>query len=244
MNLIAEDFSTRSLLAGERYKAKIAFVSPHTRRNSFEDEPKCFLGVSLENRNFTPNRFHSMVEWAARRFEKCSILIGDHIHRITLQSTRDMPEEDARREAVRLGDAFMEESRLIVDAYRHATDFQYITCSEIQASTECKDFYSSLRNYFLEHSGFRDSVEKFGRNYHRHNCEKLSEEQQRHRLDFSSRYFLEEFSVFACLVRKGFKVMAYPGAFSTLAEIAAGDFPGMLDELQKLTVVSLQLKRR
>ena len=66
MNLIAEDFSTRSLLAGERYKAKIAFVSPHTRRNSFEDEPKCFLGVSLENRNFTPNRFHSMVEWAAR----------------------------------------------------------------------------------------------------------------------------------------------------------------------------------
>ncbi|MCS7636084.1 hypothetical protein N0390_26295, partial [Pseudomonas aeruginosa] len=46
------------------------------------------------------------------------------------------------------------------------------------------------------------------------------------------------------LVRKGFKVMAYPGAFSTLAEIAAGDFPGMLDELQKLTVVSLQLKRR
>ncbi|VEE49298.1 tRNA-dependent cyclodipeptide synthase [Pseudomonas fluorescens] len=182
MNLIAEDFSTRSLLAGERYKAKIAFVSPHTRRNSFEDEPKCFLGVSLENRNFTPNRFHSMVEWAARRFEKCSILIGDHIHRITLQSTRDMPEEDARREAVRLGDAFMEESRLIVDAYRHATDFQYITCSEIQASTECKDFYSSLRNYFLEHSGFRDSVEKFGRNYHRHNWEKLSEEQQRHRL--------------------------------------------------------------
>ncbi|HHN0681397.1 TPA: hypothetical protein ACRMGX_005112, partial [Pseudomonas aeruginosa] len=80
--------------------------------------------------------------------------------------------------------------------------------------------------------------------YHRHNWEKLSEEQQRHRLDFSSRYFLEEFSVFACLVRKGFKVMAYPGAFSTLAEIAAGDFPGMLDELQKLTVVSLQLKRR
>ncbi|MGC8385106.1 tRNA-dependent cyclodipeptide synthase [Pseudomonas aeruginosa] len=109
-------------------------------------------GRQPENRNFTPNRFHSMVEWAARRFEKCSILIGDHIHRITLQSTRDMPEEDARREAVRLGDAFMEESRLIVDAYRHATDFQYITCSEIQASTECKDFYSSLRNYFLEHS--------------------------------------------------------------------------------------------
>ena len=64
-------------------------------------------------------------------------------------------------------------SRLIVDAYRHATDFQYITCSDIQASTECKDFYSSLRNYFLEHSGFRDSVEKFGRNYHRHNWEKL-----------------------------------------------------------------------
>lgn len=245
MNQIAEElFDVRSPLMGERYKAKIAFVSPQSRRNSFESEPRCFLGISLENRNFTPNRFHSIVEWAARRFEHCGILIGDHIHRITLQSTRNMPEDAARDEALRLGREFMEKSTVMLDAYRHDTNFQYITCSEIQSSAECKQLYSRLCDFFLEHADFRESVEKFGRNYHRHEWDNLSEAQQKQRLEFSSQYFLEEFSVFACLVRKGFKVMAYPGAFSTLAEIAAGDFPGVLEELQQLTVVSLQLKRR
>ncbi|MDO7925195.1 tRNA-dependent cyclodipeptide synthase [Pseudomonas sp. KFB-139] len=244
VDLLSEDIGSLKFLSGERYKAKIAFVSPHARRNSFEQESQCFIGVSLENRNFTPTRFQSMVEWAARRFEKCGILIGDHIHRLTLQSTRNMSAETARSEALKLGSEFMEESQIILDAYRHCTDFHYLTCSDIQGSTEYENFYSLLKAFFLEHPGFRESVETFGRNYHRHQWSQLSEEQQRECLEFSSQYFLEEFSVFACLVRKGFRVMAYPGAFSTLAEIAAGDFPGVLDELKELTVVSLQLKRR
>ena len=58
----------------------------------------------------------------------------------------------------------------------------------------------------------------------------------------SSQYFLEEFAVFACLQRRGTKVMVYPGSFSTLAEIANGDHAAAPHELKDLTVVSLCLR--
>ncbi|MFK0271635.1 tRNA-dependent cyclodipeptide synthase [Pseudomonas asiatica] len=236
--------STQKQNLGERYKAKISFVSPHTNRNNFEQEPQCFLGVSLENRNFTPNRFDAMLEWASRRFEKCLILVGDHIHRITLQSTRSMPEAMASQEALRLGRVFMQESQPTLDAHCHCTDFQFITCLEIQKSKEWLNIYTLLNEYFLQNSHFRESVEKFGRNYHRHNWHSLTDEQRKLRLDFSCQYFLEEFAVFAYLLKRGVKTMVYPGAFSTLSEIANGLYPNVPGELQKLTVVSLQLKRR
>jgi hypothetical protein len=60
----------------------------------------------------------------------------------------------------------------------------------------------------------------------------------------SSRYFLEEFAIFACLQQQGIPVMVYPGSFSTLSEIARGEHPGAPKELQSLVVVSLHLKGR
>jgi tRNA-dependent cyclodipeptide synthase len=241
---IAEDTDATTLLASERYKAKVAFVSPLSKRHDFEKESTCFLGVSLENRNFTKKRFHAIVEWAARRFDTCIVLVGDHIHRLTLQSLGSLTEDVARSRAEALGRDFMRENSCTIDAYRHLSDFSYVTCTQIQASNEYAQFHAGLQDYFRSHSAFRESVEGFGRNYHRHLWERLPEQERKRRLGLSCAYFLEEFAVFACLAKRGCKVMAYPGAFSTLAEICAGQFPGILKELQQLIVVSLQLKRR
>jgi tRNA-dependent cyclodipeptide synthase len=85
---LAVDSSPPVEIPTTRYRTKIDFVSPQNRRDTFELEYECFLGVSLENRNFEPARFHSLLEWVSRRFSKCKILIGDSIHRLTLESSR------------------------------------------------------------------------------------------------------------------------------------------------------------
>ncbi|WP_207631944.1 tRNA-dependent cyclodipeptide synthase [Photorhabdus sp. RW14-46] len=108
-----DNYNINSFLRNNQYRAKIAFVSPQSRRNTFKSETECFLGVSLENRNFQSNRFHTLVKWASQRFSICKILIGDSIHRITLETTKGFSQEDALSLAIQIGQDFMQENQYI-----------------------------------------------------------------------------------------------------------------------------------
>jgi len=94
------DSSPPGEISSTGYRAKVDFVSPQNRRDTFELEYECFLGVSLGNRNFEPVRFHSLLEWVSRRFSKCKILVGDSIHRLTLESCSGMSAHEAHDRAL------------------------------------------------------------------------------------------------------------------------------------------------
>jgi len=241
---IVIEASTESSTSATRYRARIDFVSPQNRRDNFELEQQCFLGVSLENRNFEPARFRSLLEWVSNRFPKCMILVGDSIHRLTLESRVCVPPHEAQKMALRLGQDFIDENRNVIASFRSTTHFEFVTCHELQQTHEYEAHHRLISEYFLRSPAFRESVESFGLRYHRSDWDRLSESDRRHRLNNSSRYFIEEFAIFACLVERGIKVMVYPGSFSTLAEIADHQFPGVSDELESLCVVSLNFKRR
>lgn len=238
------DSSTPGKISATRYRAKVDFVSPQSRRDTLELENECFLGVSLGNRNFEPARFHSLLEWVSRRFSKCKILIGDSIHRLTLESCSRIPVEEAHDRARGLGRDFMEENRALIAGYQSITRFEFITCHEIQQTPEYHAHHRAITDYFRHSPAFRGSVESFGLRYHRNNWDMLSEEEREYRLNNSSSYFIEEFAIFSCLVNRGITVMVYPGSFSTLAEIADNKFPGVSNELESLCVVSLHFKKR
>jgi len=227
-----------------RYRAKIDFVSPQSRRTAFQLEQECFLGVSLENRNFEPARFRSMLDWISRRFSKCKVLVGDSIHRLTLESCSDTSAQDARERALQLGRDFIEKNRDIIAGFQSLTRFQFLTCHQIQQTPEYSAHHDAIDNYFQRSMTFRESIERFGLRYHRDNWSRLSEAEREYRLTNSSRYFIEEFAIFACLVNQGITAMVYPGSFSTLAEIADNKFPGVSKELESLCVISLHLKKR
>ncbi|QYG08889.1 tRNA-dependent cyclodipeptide synthase [Janthinobacterium sp. PAMC25594] len=227
-----------------RYRAQVAFVSPPSRRSSFESETECFLGVSLENRNFEPARFHALLEWIARRFAKCKILIGDSIHRITLETKLGLLAEVALPAALKSGREFIDEHRSLVESYRGTTEFEFVTCQDIQKTSAYAQYSRHIRDYFDRTPEFKDSVEAFGRHYHRSDLDEIGHNRSTYLIRRSCDYFLEEFAIFSCLVKDGNAVMVYPGSFSTLAEIADGVFPTVLPELQALTVVSIKLKRR
>lgn len=225
-----------------RYKAKVASVSPLAERHTLHEHDACFMGVSLENHNFGLLKLRGMAEWISRRFERCTVLVGDSIHRITLVTSRSMAPAEASAEAFRLGCRFVEDSRHVFDGFRDRTDFTFLKCSEIQEWPEYHDRHRELRNYFDSDPGFRASVEAFGSNYHGRRRNEATEDELAVRR--SCDYFLEEFAIFCCLKRRGLSVMVYPGSFSTLAEVAGGAHPGAPAELREMTVVSLQLKGR
>ncbi|MGW2410532.1 tRNA-dependent cyclodipeptide synthase [Streptomyces sp. NPDC001739] len=227
-----------------RYKTEIAFVSPVSGRHTFEEHSNCFLGISLENSNFRPIKVRSMAEWISRRFSRCTVLVGDSIHRITLESTRGLCPPEALTEALRLGREFIDEQAHIFDDFRDRTDFTFINCSEVQTSGPYQSYHRTLRDYFSQDVNFRTSVEAFGRRYHSKHSNGASEAELERRIQMSSDYFLEEFAIFCCLKERGLPVMLYPGSFSTLSEIAAGEHEGAPKELRDLIVVSLKLQGR
>lgn len=228
------------------YKAKIASVAPESMRNSYGAGQGCFLGVSLENPNFHPAKMAAMITWLEHRFSHSAILIGDSIHRITLETTQAMSSDDAWTEALRLGDECASTvSTIFASKSRVSSRPLVLRCSQVQSRPEYDDHYRALRRFFDEDTDFRDSVVGFSRRFqHRNSVTSdvglgFTEKTRR-----SCEYFLEEFAVFACLVDWGYLVMAYPGMFSTLSEIAQGQHEEVLDQLKQLAVVSLDLKGR
>lgn len=228
-----------------RYRAKIDAVSPESQRATFEAEhDECFLGVSLENSNFVRPKLFAILEWISRRFSRCTVLIGDSIHRITLETTRQLPPEVAAAEALRLGVEFREAEHHVFEGFAGRVQFSFVMCSEIQSLDLYTAHHTHLRALYREEPGFRASVERFGRSYHGKHSHAVSESELERRVARSSDYFLEEFAIFACLRERGLKVMVYPGSFSTLAEIADGLYPSAPAPLRDLVVISLHMKGR
>lgn len=222
------------------YKAKVDAVFPASRRFQFERNERCFLGVSLENSNFVRPKLAGMLEWISRRFAHCTVLVGDSIHRITLEITRNLDPTRALEQAIRLGSEFVERELEVFERYRVSTEFSFLTCSAVQTTEAYARHYRALQDLLAEDTAFRRSVETFGHQYlGKH--QPLSAERHLHR---STQYFLEEFAVFACLYDAGVPVMIYPGSFSTLAELAEGQHPDAPVALQRLIVVSLKLRGR
>lgn len=133
----------------ERYRTKTAFVFPENKRNSFEHEDECFLGVSLENKNFNPERFISMIEWVNRRFSKCKILIGDSIHRITLETIYGYQPDEAFSQAIMIGKEFISKAKIQLMNVNYRTEFSFVTCSEIQHTELYKNYNTKLIDFFF-----------------------------------------------------------------------------------------------
>lgn len=227
---------------GRRYKTEIASVSPPSARGKFEEHEACFLGISLENGNFTPKKLRSMITWISRRFARCTVLVGDSIHRITLECSHSLSEPEATSAALRMGTEFLRDSREIFDAVRDSVDLTFLTCSEVQQGADYASLHKELWQNWEADPAFRASVEGFARRYHQGRAVKVDREQLDYRIRRSCEYFLEEFAIFACLQRQGLPVMVYPGSFSTLSEITRGEHSGTPRELQELIIVSLSLK--
>jgi tRNA-dependent cyclodipeptide synthase len=228
------------------YRAKIDAVSPEGKRATFEAENiSCFLGVSLENSNFSSAKLAAILEWISRRFRHCTVLVGDSIHRITLESTKGLEGADSLERAYALGREFIEEREPVFRMFEDLTQFSFLTCGQVQAWPAYGAHHSDLLKLYHSDPSFRESVDRFGTQYHSKHSAHLSLEEVAHRIRRSAAYFLEEFAIFACLKQElGLGVMVYPGSFSTLSEIARGEHPAASPLLKELVVVSLHMRGR
>lgn len=226
-----------------RYRAKIDSCHPANAREILADHSSCFLGVSLENLSFSDGKFLSMVEWIDRRCERCLILIGDSIHRKTLQIRTGISENEAFGQALELGRRFQERAQTLLGSTSLKCQFEFGSCSDIQSTPSYAVYRETMRAEFDINQAFRDSVAQFSESYIEKKGGGACHLHRDILVQLSVEYFLEELAIFACLLNRGFPVMVYPGSFSSLETIVEGRISG-LAAISPRALMSLQIKGR
>jgi tRNA-dependent cyclodipeptide synthase len=117
------------------YKTKISSVAPTEMREDWCRLGNGFLGVSLQNEEFVPPKLQAMTEWLHRKFARNAVLVGDSIHRITLETVRDMPKTQSLDTAMRLGD----DTVATIQGLPRGTETAILRCSDIQMRSDYAD---------------------------------------------------------------------------------------------------------
>jgi tRNA-dependent cyclodipeptide synthase len=199
-----------------RYRAKVSSCYPAKARDILSEEKSCFLGVSLENRSFSDGKFNEMIKWISRRAERCVVLVGDRIHRKTLQIRLGLSEDNALAAALELGRDFRERAAHLLQLSNNGCAYRIVLCSEIQSSDLYDKYFQVVRDRFSVCETFNETVRNFSGSYIDKRAQLDNAMTQEKQVMLSCEYFLEELAIFACLKKFGYPVMIYPGSFTTL----------------------------
>lgn len=229
-----------------KYHVLVNEVSPEIERHKLEDYDSCFLGISLENPSFSTVKLIAMTDWIAKRFRSCKVLIGDSLHRLTLQiDHRDLTERQALTQALLLGKAYINTELAVFDRHLNTCTFEFIYCSEIQQLNNYQEYYEIFQDLCQNNVKLAEAVNTFSLEFVRRHLEiNRSCISDHDFLEICRQYLLEELAIFACLFESHLCPILYPGSLSIFEEIAKGEHADVPACLQNMIYVSLRFKRR
>ncbi|MBU2898094.1 tRNA-dependent cyclodipeptide synthase [Vibrio hepatarius] len=232
-----------NLTKRKRYRTEVSRVYPSDKRSSFHELESCFLGISLSNHHFTPLKLEAVLKWISKRFDSCTLLVGDSIHRLNLiHLSSSLTEQACLDQALDMGRQYIEQAQVIIDRLNLPTTFQFIRCSEIQTTDLYMSYYQSLQALYSEELSFKNSVISSAIQFQKIAPVAITKIEDTPQVQNSIQYFLEEFAIFACLFDQKLPVMLYPGAFTILDEVVDGQHPQAPSALRDLIIVSLRFK--
>jgi tRNA-dependent cyclodipeptide synthase len=214
-----------------------AYSSPGRKANQ-----RCILGVSLESADFQTTKLITITDWIRNQYADCVVMLGDGLHRITVQLESDASESEALEYSKWLARDFVY-SQLSVFRFRQSRcRFNFVFCSEIQNTGPYRDYYKQLFDLFTDNKEFQNSVTDFSSEFLRRRPQR--QEHLEGNMRMSCRYILEELAVICCLAQEAPCTFVYPGSLSILQEIANGEHPSVPAYLLQVDYVELKLKSR
>jgi len=239
---VAEPMTCIEVATIAKYKIEVAQVFPQDKRGVLQQSGHCMLGFSLQSQSFAPAKLAGMAEWISRHFSECSVLIGDGIHRITLE-INGTPVRYAANRALRMGREVIDGDAVIFNRHQRECRFHVISTAELQKTDSYHYYHQSLSRLFDEDDKFKASVMLFAQEFVGNRFQ-----QDPGRLEYCRRlscdYLLEEVAITALLIQQGVFVFVYPGTLTIMQELSLGQHPGAPQEFNQLVSVNIRQKRR
>lgn len=233
--------------SASRYKAEVRVVSPEIARSDLTRHNSCFVGISLESANFLGNKLQSIIDYISTRYSHCVFLLGDHVHRLTLQIRKTLNEEQSRYHALALGDYFLRTQGHMLCNSETGEAFPVIRGSDIHRLPIVQSYLMQLQEQFSTDLNFNHSVKEFAKVFiARSDKDDDETEHDSQLITYSCQYVLEELAETCYMISQGHCVLVYPGSLAIFQQIADGLFAGsgLPAELNHLVNIGLRLKRR
>lgn len=227
--------------AAPKHRVVVRRVLPRGAR--WRDARAVALLVSLDAGQWTTDRRVSALVWAVQRFEVVTVVIGDTIHRLTLQiRRRDLNEDGATARAV---SAASREAHL----WRAAVQTASIGAVSVRLASEFErmpEYARALREIVTaddRDAAFHDAVVRSASAFLSRSGERVARDADA--VDLAIRYVIEELAVFSVMVASGIELDIYPSReLGVLEEILAGELPSAPDALRRRVNVEIGFRRR
>lgn len=234
--------TNNTLISG--YRVSLGKVSPAHLRSSLSEYQTCIFGISLGNKNFVDRkRIEACIKWISENFNACLVLVTDSIYRLTIEVRQGVKGDEARLEAIRTGEKFIDQNYSLFEQYSGSCQFKFKKASKIEHQSDFKIYYEELQSLYKNNESFQGLVNLFSQNYLNRIQPVETEQVDERRQHLGITYLLEESALNACLAKQGWLVVVYPGSIKTFEDISEGLHPEAPEPLQQMIWVSLRLKK-
>ncbi|MEQ9551142.1 tRNA-dependent cyclodipeptide synthase [Coleofasciculus sp. G2-EDA-02] len=240
--------STEKMSQIHGYKASLAKVFPSRLRSSLSEYKQCVFGISLGSKNFVdPKRIEACIKWISENFPACLVLVCDSIYRLTIEVRQGVKGDEARLEAIRTGEQFIDENSYLFNQYSGRCKFEFQKTSQIENQSDFEMYYQELHCLYQKDQSFQNMVNSFAQKYlnrgEQVEAGNRQDDYNSEKMYLGTTYLLEESALLTCLVKQGWSVFVYPGSIKTFEEIVEGLYPEVPEPLKQMVWVSLRLKQ-
>jgi tRNA-dependent cyclodipeptide synthase len=221
----------------------IVRTTPKVSEDELFSHDRCYMGISLDNPGFEGKNLQALLLWVLGNFDKCLVVVGDHLCRFNEQIFNTSSYDEAAEAARRRGDSFMNKTR---DFFEQIPAKRLVVTrwQQCLTSNEYKEAKVVIDELFASDAAFRASVERdafsFVKRQTRRNQKPLVTTEEA--IELSCRYLLEEITVFAALSAQGWEVELYPGPeLGVLVDIAKGRYLHVPEALTRRVNVELAI---
>jgi tRNA-dependent cyclodipeptide synthase len=227
------------------YRAKQERVSPRSAAPGLKNQRRCILGISLQNENFErPERLDAILDWIEVNFDECLILLGDSIHRLTLQIRNPgLGESEAQGRALELGRRFMATNGHLFEGHGLRCRVTPLAMSDPSYRDRHQDWIERLVAFHEGSEPYRRVVGTFASDFARRQAAGyriVAEEDLRR----ATQYLLEEAAFCGILGDQRLNVLVYPGSIDPFVAVSEGKIPDAPEPLRTLQLVGLALERQ
>jgi len=194
-------------------------------------------GVSIGSSNKSSDLVRAGYEWTTHHFDRCAILLGDSLFRITLKIQKGLDPSSAVVAAQEAGNSVL---ATLIGGFE--TPPEVFRCSDIMRTAEFGPALHQITKLFDTQSVFRGSIRSDAFSFvERQSVRGRLAIDRETAIDLAIHYLHEEIAVYLVLAEQGWLIDVYIGhELPTLARIIDGNILNAPEALRRRINVSLR----
>lgn len=127
------------------------------QQNNLDKKVSAYIGISMVNKFYSNKNLREILIWAKNNCDRFMILLGDEIQKYNFMAFGDVPEAEATKKAISMGDWKLKEINSLIKNIG-LEKIEVIRWEQVKSNKEFLRIKTIIYNYFYKDSKFREDV--------------------------------------------------------------------------------------